>query len=62
MDNSATLNHYVFTKQILQSDDDSPIELTRLESFNAEEKKPPKLETHSVTNGVLIWLRKIGDK
>lgn len=60
--NSATLNHNVFTKQILQSDDDSPIELTRLESFNAEEKKPPELDTPSVTNGVLIWLRKIGDQ
>lgn len=48
---------------ILQSDDISPIQITRLNFANMKSKdtKTSVEETPQVTNGVLIWLRKIGD-
>lgn len=48
---------------ILQFDEDSPIQITRLKFANMKRKdnKTSVEETPSVTNGVLIWIRKIGD-
>lgn len=50
-------------KQILQSDDVSPIELTRsiLVTSQRKGRMTSVEETPAVTDGVLIWLRKIGD-